>query len=261
MVINGVGEPLLNPNFCEILSIAKRSGVADFVEFFTNGTLLTPQLSKDIAQTGVDRVKISLQGLNDEKYKQVCGKNISYKELHDNIEYFSSIKNNTELFVKIIDIGLEDNYDLFLKQFSFADRLFVERVQTWFHEVDYSTIISQKLSSNVKNKYGTYVDVPNVCPVPFYRFYIDVTGNVFYCYSIRKPATVFNCLEKSLVDIWNSKERYSFLCSLLKNGRIGNNACLNCTMMCDSAFSQQDNLDSYSEELLNKFRLEGKYYE
>ena len=80
MVINGVGEPLLNPNFCEILSIAKRSGVADFVEFFTNGTLLTPQLSKDIAQTGVDRVKISLQGLNDEKYKQVCGKNISYKE-------------------------------------------------------------------------------------------------------------------------------------------------------------------------------------
>lgn len=253
LVINGVGEPLCNPVLPEMLSIAKQSNISKKIEFFTNGTLLTPEVSRAIINAGVDRIKISLQGLNDEKYEKVCGKAINFNMLFDNIAYLASIKGNTELFIKIIDLGLDDNYDLFLKQFSFADCLYVEHVQPWFTEVDYSDMYKESGEQSVNNKYGLAITPPSICPVPFYRFYIDVCGNVFYCYSIRQPAPILNCLEVPLLSIWNGIQRNSFLCSMLKYGRSCSSVCEKCTMMCDSAFSEYDRLDGYAEGLLNHF--------
>lgn len=254
LVINGVGEPLCNPKFPEILSIAKLSKASKKVEFFTNGTLLTRSLSHEIVKTGVDRIKISLQGLNSKVYKDVCGKEIDYQELYDNISYLASIKGNTELFIKIIDIGVNGDSQHFFEQFSFADRLFIEHVEPWFDEVDYKDIYhSDRDRETISNKYGKTVRVPQVCPVPFYRVYIDVEGNVFYCYSIRRPAEILNCTEQPLLSIWNSAQRNSFLTSMLRNGRSCNEVCNRCTMMCDAAFNEQDNLDDYCEDILHRF--------
>lgn len=254
LVINGVGEPLCNPNFPEILSLAKTSGVSETVEFFTNGTLLIKELSERIVETGVDRIKISLQGLNSETYKSVCGREISYKSLYENIQYLATIKGNTELFIKIIDIGVNGNEEDFYKQYSFADRLFIEHVEPWFDEVDYGSMCqSGEDKKTVRNKYGEEVKVHRICPVPFYRLYIDVNGNVFYCYSIRKPAPILNCTTQSLLSIWNSSQRNDFLISMLRDGRDRNEVCRECTMMCDAAFDERDNLDAYSNELLQRF--------
>jgi MoaA/NifB/PqqE/SkfB family radical SAM enzyme len=209
LVINGVGEPLCNPDFTEILKIAVESKVSDRVEFFTNAILLNKKISDDIIKTKVNRIKISLQGLSESKYYEVCGRKVDFKTLFDNISYLASICSPpTELFIKIINIGLENKIDEFNKLFSFADRLSVENVRPWFNEVNYFGIPFD--DESVTNKYGLDVYVPKICPVPFYRYYVDVTGNVFYCYSIRKPAEILNLQKNSLTDIWNSDVRRNF---------------------------------------------------
>ncbi len=255
LVINGVGEPLCNPDFPKMLAIAKQSKAIEKVEFFTNATLLTPELSQEIIQTGVDRIKISLQGLSSEKYREICGVDIDYISLYKNIQYLASIRQKTELFIKIIDIGLEDNFQLFLSEYFFADKLFMEYVQPWFAEINYEKLI-QPVKSKTKtrtNKYGKDVNIPKVCPIPFYRLYINADGDVYYCYSIRRPAPVFNCRERSIMEIWKSEQRRDFLRSMLRKERKSNEVCCNCTMMCDAAFSEKDNLDLYTNNLLKRF--------
>lgn len=255
LVINGVGEPLCNPDFPKILSVATHSNSIEKVEFFTNATLLTPEFSQEIIQTGVDRIKVSLQGLSSEKYREVCGVNIDYNALYKNLEWLASIKQKTELFIKIIDIGLENDYSEFAKEFSFADKIFVEHVRPWFSEINYEFVekLNDPVTKDRVNKYGKAVNVPKVCPIPFYRLYINVDGDVFYCYSIRRPAPIYNCMKKSLVDIWNSETRNNFLRSMLREGRKCSIACDGCTMMCDAAFSKEDQLDPYVTDLLQRF--------
>lgn len=257
LVINGVGEPLCNPHFTDLLTIAKQANVAEKIEFFTNGTLLSPALSQAIIASKVDRIKISLQGLTTQKYQEVCNTQIDFDKFVNNISYLNSIKGNTEVFIKIINIGLDSKEDekQFYKKFSFANRLFIESVQPWFANVDYSYLNSSNNSDiEKKNKYGEIISVPKICSIPFYRLYIDVSGNVYYCYSIRPSSFVFNCFEKTLLEIWNSPKRLSFLRNMLQLGRQCNPECCHCTMMCDAAFSQQDNLDAHKDKLLQRFQ-------
>lgn len=57
----GGGEPLLHPNFFEIVDYAEAKGV--YIQFSTNGTLVNQVLAKRIAERGL-RVQVSLDGWN-----------------------------------------------------------------------------------------------------------------------------------------------------------------------------------------------------
>ena len=226
LVINGVGEPLCNPDFPLILKKAVQSHVADKVEFFTNATLLTDDLSRKIIESGVDRIKISLQGLTSSKYYEICNRNIDFEKLYQNIQYLNSLKQGTEIFIKIINIALDSSNNRkedFFSLFSFTDRLAIENVQPWFKNVSYDYI------SDTHNKYGVCVPQILVCPVPFYRLYIDVLGNAHFCYSIRKPTVVQNCFETDLINIWNGEVRTNFLKNMLFHGRSFFEECKTCT--------------------------------
>ena len=57
------GEPLLHPDFFEILSYAKQCGFP--CGMTTNGTLLTHEMSETMVSHGIDSVSFSLDGLQD----------------------------------------------------------------------------------------------------------------------------------------------------------------------------------------------------
>ncbi|MBR3643400.1 MAG: radical SAM protein, partial [Parasporobacterium sp.] len=66
------GEPLLKKNICAICSqIAKIEGIGE-VSMTTNGILL-PEYAKDLVLSGVSRINISLDTLDEEKYRYLTG--------------------------------------------------------------------------------------------------------------------------------------------------------------------------------------------
>lgn len=67
--LTGGGEPLVNPLLAEMVLAAKQAGCE--VGFSTNGTLLTPQLSKTLIQMGLDWISFSFDAANPETYHRI----------------------------------------------------------------------------------------------------------------------------------------------------------------------------------------------
>jgi cyclic pyranopterin phosphate synthase len=66
------GEPLLRADIVEIVRAATQNGSED-VSLTTNGTLLAALASK-LADAGLERINVSLDTLNEEKYRRITGK-------------------------------------------------------------------------------------------------------------------------------------------------------------------------------------------
>jgi len=64
------GEPLLRGDICEVISSLRRS--MGEISLTTNGILL-PSLARKLARAGLDRVNVSIDTLEPEKYKKITG--------------------------------------------------------------------------------------------------------------------------------------------------------------------------------------------
>lgn len=67
--IQGMGEPLLNPDLPEMIAYAKAQ--RKFVTITTNGMLLTPEMSRRLIVAGLDRLIISLDSADPETYARL----------------------------------------------------------------------------------------------------------------------------------------------------------------------------------------------
>jgi MoaA/NifB/PqqE/SkfB family radical SAM enzyme len=65
----GLGEPLTHPDIVEMVTAAKSRG--SYVELITNGTLLTPEMSRQLIYGGLDMIWVSLDGATPESYADV----------------------------------------------------------------------------------------------------------------------------------------------------------------------------------------------
>lgn len=70
-VLHGIGEPLLNKDLPRMISYLKDRGVA--VLFNTNATLLTEQWGRDLIASGLDELRVSLDGANAASYARIRG--------------------------------------------------------------------------------------------------------------------------------------------------------------------------------------------
>lgn len=66
MMLNGVGEPLLNPHLPEMVRLARRHMPAEAsIGFQSNGLLLTQELADELLRAGLDRVCLSVDTVRD----------------------------------------------------------------------------------------------------------------------------------------------------------------------------------------------------
>lgn len=118
----GFGEPLLNPYFCDMVSLLNEK--VGKVRTVTNGTLLNKELNTQLAESGIDYIRISVEALSSEGYMSVSGANIDFNKFVENIyDLYDKTRGKTEIGIRIISEGLRDQseakkfYDIF-KPFS-----------------------------------------------------------------------------------------------------------------------------------------------
>jgi MoaA/NifB/PqqE/SkfB family radical SAM enzyme len=249
LIFAGHGEPLTHPNIADMVAYAKRHGAAERIEIVTNGSLLSESLSDELIGAGIDRLRVSLQGITSDDYERVCGMDIDFTRFLENIKYFYSNKRNTNLFVKVIDTALKtpDGGDEFHKIFDpISDTAVVEHLFPFVEQIDHAKIGGELIYTKHGDKRVSHVDI---CAMPFYMLVILPNGDVTCCCSIKPPIVFGSVIDSSLKDIWDGGIRRDFL-RLLIQSRGANSVCAKCTVP-DYGMQDGDYLDEYKEKLLN----------
>ena len=249
VLLAGLGEPLMHPDIDRMVAYAKESGMTQRVDILTNASLLTHEMSDLLIDAGLDRLRISVQGLTTEKYKKMCGSNISYEQILDNITYFHRTRKETSIYIKIIDCALDDDEARFYEVFSrVSDDCAVEYLSPFVREIDFSTLQSG-FHGTFRN--GGVSGGSRACPLAFYMIAVQADGSVTpWCTG--DIATVYGHVsEMSIPDIWRSDIVKRFQCMQLID-RSQNPICVQCQVPLYNV-REGDSLNGHEEEVLERF--------
>lgn len=252
LTMSGTGEPLMNPDIVKMVKYAVTSGVADSIEIVSNGSLLTHTLSKQLAEAGLSKLRISLQGLSNKEYKERSNVDLDYEELKEQIHYFYQVRKQTTLYVKVMDFMVneaERKEKFFADYESYCDQISIESLVPLYDTIDYSVSGSSFNSS----LYGTQTQNCKVCTRPFFHCAVEYDGSMIPC-CILPPSIVYGNAAEDFAQGWNGKKRASFLLDLLKGQKKKYQTCASCT---DSVYRtrETDILDEHIDELIERFEL------
>lgn len=244
--LTGHGEPLVNPDLAKMIAYIKECDVAERIEIISNASLLNHQTSLELINAGLDCIRISLQGLSTQKYQEICKRNIDFDKFVDEIQYFYENKKQCQVFVKVMDVALEEGEEeQFYKLFdSISDRMYIEQCRPV-----YSGVTMTEGMECTDDRYGRTHEPRKVCPLCFYMLGIHPDGDVAPCETIYKPITLGNVYSETIVDMWNGKRNQDFQKMQLRKERFQNSGCARCCAPDDVAHPE-DEVDSRADELL-----------
>ena len=242
------GEPLINKRFPDMINYARKKEIAKSIDFTTNGSLLTNDLSLALIDAGVDKIHISVESLTEKGYKDTSGVTLDMKGFMNNIEFLYAHKQRCRILIKISDYGLagaaeKEVYALFGDM---CDEIAVEHVAPVWPEFDLGAI--QKEFK--QGLHGNEVRECEVCPYIFYSVCVNSSGTVSSCLmDWNHRLIVGDVREESIVDIWNGARIQDMRVKNLHGKRSAIPACSKCGQM---KFATIDNIDQAKEKLLKK---------
>lgn len=251
------GEPLCNRRVPDMVRYIKRRGIKSRVSIHTNAAMLDEDYSRDLADSDIDRIVVSLQGLSARKYKEVCGADIDFDRFYHNLTVLFENKKNTQIYFKIMDVALESGEEeKFYEMFApIGDRVYVEKIVPIWKEVDLevlreNTARESQTESAIYNKYGEGFPKQECCPLIFHTIVVSPPGDVYPCTQLLTPYVLGNIRRNTLAELWECEERKELLIRQCK----GNNPeiCRDCFILQNSIYAPEDMIDDYRDEILER---------
>lgn len=245
----GLGEPLLHPRIADMVRYAKEKKIAQTVDIVSNGTLLKDGLEDELMRAGLDKIRISLQGLNSAMYKDMSDVDVDFPAFKERLHTLYKKRGDMKIYIKIMDVSLkeygeEDFYEAFK---NLADAVAVEHLCPLVDEISYEENFGEEEFIYTMN--GNRVKNAKICPQPFYSLQINPDGDMLPCCTIEKPIVIGNCKERSVLDIWNGKVLQAFRKMQLEKKKDENSVCRKC-MQYKYGMFPEDYLDDDAEQIL-----------
>lgn len=254
------GEPFTNPYFCEMLRIAKEADVAERIETTTNASLLTEDICRELVDSEIDYIRVSIYGGNQESYTHITNsKNADINQIWNqlyNIQRFKKEKKQERPFVsaKMLDTYTNENEE-FIERFSkVADEVYIDKPHNWTAAEEKSFIGSlyddekkkSKLSMDLKKNMSDRI----VCTMPFTTLAVRCNGDVSPCCVDWNGGIILgNVKTDGLKDMWNGECLYEFRKMQLENQKEKNQSCRNCEFYKNDYY-MRDNIDGFPVEKL-----------
>lgn len=252
IIFVGMGEPLVHKNIVDMIAYAKDKKVTEKTEIVTNGSLLSRNMSDHLINAGLDRLRVSIQGINAAKYREVSGVDINFDAFVDNLRYFYQQKSKTFVYIKIVDAALADKkeeQEFYIIFADICDKISVEYTTPYFHNIiDYSKFHNEMRLT----KEGEAIRQIDVCPIPFYTMTVMTDGSVCACSSYNNPFILGNVETHSMLELWNGKEAGDFRRMQLRGERYSNPVCGKCSLPV-YLIKPEDILDDNAQQLLERF--------
>lgn len=244
------GEPFLNKNLPGMISRAIKSGACEYTEVTTNGSALSPNTSKEIVESGLHYLRVSIYSVDQERHKFITQTNISINKIHSNIETFINIRKASGsklpfLYVKMIDPKSGEAEEFRKRYESLADEIAIEQPMNWNGYENRDLV-----NANYSQKYIQPAEAQKqVCPFAFYSLVIKANGDVVICcVDWNKDTCVGNINRESLKDIWTGNRMRAFRLMQLERRKGENKSCKNCTYIDTTP----DNLDNIHPEMFKE---------
>ncbi len=233
-LINGVGEPLLNPHILDMIQYAHSKGIK--TGFFTNAVLLTHDMSRKLLNAnGLTNINVSIDAGKPESFERIRV-GAKFSEVCNNIESFIKIRaemNKREPVFTVYMVVMRENVEEIPLLIKTVGGLGVRRLA--FHSILESEETEGKSISKEEvklfEKYKKLAAEHNVtlflgkitdgsssilenrkCNEPWRVVYVNVNGKINpCCYSYYdKSGDMGNIFKKNLADIWNDSPYRNF---------------------------------------------------
>ena len=246
------GEPLLNPRFADMVRYAKKSAKVLRVDTTTNASLLTPERSLEIIDAGLDRLNISVEGINAEHYRDFSGHRLDFQQFVDQIAFFYDHKGKCEMNIKINgDILTAGQEAEFYRIFgNITDGISVERTIEYWPKYNEMQV---DFDENVSLLGGRSGEV-QVCPYVFYEMCINSDGTYSLCRFDWNHAMILDHhvgIPPTPKKIWDSIVLWNFQQQFLKKERklMTVLSCPKCGVLKQGV---PEDLDEFADEILDE---------
>ncbi|MCI9506651.1 MAG: radical SAM protein [Oscillospiraceae bacterium] len=251
--LSGHGEPLCNPDIIDMVHALCAANVTERIEMHTNASLLTAKTAEEIAKAGFSRIVVSLQGLDGDTYKRVCGVKVDWDVFYKSLQILYNNKNDSlQLHIKISDAALSPENaerERFYAMFGeIADTVSVEEVTPLWRNMGGAM-------DKGTNKYGQDIGKVECCPILFYKMWVAPDGEIYPCTGLPAPMSLGNIKQVTLYEAWNGQKRRNFLIKHLRFSRECSSVCADCFVPVNTITMEKDRIDLYRDEILK--RLEG----
>ena len=244
------GEPFLNKNLANMIKYAKDSNLVQYIDTTTNGSLITKENLSAVIDAGLDKINISVDGMNKEQYKKFTGFNFNFEEFVEKIKWLYKNKKNLEIVIKIpAELISKEQHKEFYQTFGdYCDRIFIENFAPCWPEFDVEEHTGFKITEGI---YQQEIVETDTCPYIFYAYSVNADGLVSSCFLDWGRKLIIGDVNKhSMVEIWNSKEMNDLRLRHLKGKRKDTSVCKDCGQL---SHCLPDNIDGFRKELLPKF--------
>jgi radical SAM protein with 4Fe4S-binding SPASM domain len=252
-----LGEPLANPDFPEMLRLAKAGCYAERIEVSTNGSLLNQKMAEHMVDVELDYLQISIYATEQARHREVTGSKLDIQRIQDNLACLQEIKKQRGKARPFVSCRMLETFDAWKNQHfqeifgKIADETGLIGIHDWSQ--DDAGIFSSRLYGNdvapvtilgAKTPARRYA-----CCFPFTTMVVRANGDVQVCCVEHRGHTVLGNIEtQSLREIWEGETWRAFQRMQLENRRYENPSCANCT----SFYEKPDNIDGVSVERLNE---------
>ncbi len=237
------GEPFVNPNFLEMIKIAKSYGIYTLTS--TNGHFIKDEkTAEEVVASGLDVLIISLDGATEESYKFYRAGG-DFETVIKAIELLAQAKNKLNSYKPYIEMQfliMKHNQNEMKEIVKLATQLGANAIS--YKTLQVNTVEEAKINLPDNPKYTRYIkeklaentlrvkgNLPNRCFYLWFGSIINEDGSVNPCCFDKDTNYTFgNVFENSkmkLKDIWHNKDYQNFRQQILEN-RKNIPMCLNC---------------------------------
>jgi MoaA/NifB/PqqE/SkfB family radical SAM enzyme len=211
------GESLLNDQFLEMVSYAKRKGIKE-VAFLTNAERLTKNLIERLVDLEVDWISVSADGVG-KVYEEIRAP-AKFEETLEKIRYMKEYRDRNGkkkplMRVQSVLSALSDNSTAYVS----AWRGIVDRI---------NFIADEKRDFEIREMAH---DPFYVCPLPWQRITVAHDGKVHQCISDYAGYNIMgDANHQSLREIWHGEKFSALRVAFVKHTYLPNyEACRNCS--------------------------------
>ena len=244
-----MGEPFANRNHLSFIKQAKQAHIAKRVIVTSNGSLLKPKIYEELCKSGLDYLRISIYGADEDLHRRNTGSPIKLEQIKTNIAGLKAFRDQHGfktpfIYAKMIESEVSAHNDTFLKNFSgISDQAMIEPVMNW-NDPDEGMLA--QIDREQLEKRPNFAKKKECCPFPFYTLVIHSDLRVSVCCVDWDKKTVVGDLKtQTLKEIWNGEALRDFQLKHLQRRRKEIEACTNCTFL----HTAPDNMDDLSPDV------------
>jgi len=244
------GEPMLNPDFLQMVATARQVDRIERIETTSNGSRLAPDFNEKLVASGIDRVVLSIEGVTSERYLSFARVRFDYDAFVETVRHLFSIRGDMKLHVKTVAQNLDYSIGedrLFLDTFGpISDGIYIENTVASWPQFEVSDAVDADIDA-----YGHETVHKSICPYLFYSLSINADGIVSpCCVDWNRELAIGSVADESLLDIWNGDKLATLRRQHIVDGLSANPSCASCGQVHACT---HDNFDGDRETLRRLF--------